>query len=79
MERIKFNFFLVFYILFTSLFAFNDPPGICLFKSKEPPGSPGVRPDNLYSYIGYTVNLYIRCKNHYNNSINNKKKTSLII
>lgn len=49
---------------FTSLFAFNGQPGIYLFKSK----------DNLYSYIGSTVNLYIRCKNHFNNSINNKRK-----
>lgn len=49
---------------FTSLFAFNDQPGIYLFKSKN----------NLYSYIGSTVNLYERCKNHHNNSINNKKK-----
>ena len=49
---------------FTSLFAFKDLPGIYLFKSK----------DDLYSYIGSTVNLYIRCKNHFNNSMNDKKR-----
>jgi group I intron endonuclease len=49
---------------FTSLLPFNDQPGVYLFKSKN----------NLCSYIGSTMNLYIRCKNHYNNSINNKKK-----
>jgi hypothetical protein len=49
---------------FTTLFAFKDLPGIYLFKSK----------DNLYSYIGSTANLYIRCKNHYNNSINYKER-----
>lgn len=42
---------------FTTLFAFKDLPGIYLFKSK----------DKRYSYIGSTVNLYIRCRNHYNN------------
>lgn len=49
---------------FSSLFAFKDLPGIYLFISK----------DKLNSYIGSTVNLYIRCKNHYNNSINDTKK-----
>lgn len=49
---------------FTTMFAFNGQPGIYLFKSKN----------NLYSYIGSTVNLYMRCKNHYNNSINAKEK-----
>lgn len=49
---------------FTTLFAFKDFPGIYLFKSK----------DNLNSYIGSTVNLYVRCRNHYNNSINDINK-----
>ena len=49
---------------FTSLFAFFGQPGIYLFKSKN----------NLCSYIGSTINLYVRCKNHYNTSINNKNK-----
>jgi hypothetical protein len=48
---------------FTNIFAFNAQPGIYLFKSKN----------TLDSYIGSTINLYIRCKNHYINSINNKK------
>jgi len=49
---------------FTSLFALKDLPGIYLFISKN----------KLNSYIGSTINLYLRCKNHYNNSINDKKK-----
>lgn len=49
---------------FTSLFALKDLPGIYLFISKN----------KLNSYIGSTVNLYLRCRNHYNNSINDKKK-----
>jgi group I intron endonuclease len=49
---------------FTSLFALKDLPGIYLFISKN----------KINSYIGSTVNLYIRCRNHYNNSINDKKK-----
>jgi group I intron endonuclease len=49
---------------FTSLFALKDLPGIYLFISKN----------KLNSYIGSTINLYLRCRNHYNNSINDKKK-----
>lgn len=50
---------------FTSLFALKDLPGIYLFISKN----------KLNSYIGSTINLYLRCRNHYNNSINDKKNT----